>query len=50
MSKEKLGTAQGAEDFVSPGPCGVIRCDNDPISDPHLDRGSIQWVLEGGTR
>jgi predicted phage baseplate assembly protein len=48
-SERPDGAAQQLNDFVSPGVRGVIRCDNDPVSDPHQDYGSIQFTVDGGS-
>jgi hypothetical protein len=50
MSTDKVRDGRAAADVVNPGPAGVIRCDNDPVTDPHQERGSIQFVLKGGVR
>jgi hypothetical protein len=50
MSTHKARDGRGVADMVNPGPAGVIRCDNDPVADPHQEYGSIVFDLKGGVR
>lgn len=50
LSTEKLDASRTVvQDLVNPGVRGVIRCDNDPLGDPHQQNGSIQFDLGGGS-
>lgn len=48
LSTEKIIPLSSlVNEVINPGASGVIRCDNEPATDPHQNYGSIKFTLKG---